>query len=181
MLAPVSIRRLTLCFSVLSKIRSSSALMMVTGACMGGSGTCHWVGGSGFDSPGNQTQCAFQCFPWQMGQGPGGSFLWGHCLLKWPACPHWKHVLRFGLCPGKTLWAQQSEPPAIYPFSFPSQGLSFLFLSPYYIIQMWLHEPTGLDLCSPQPPVFEDSYGYLVLTVLEIYLLGWFPLPVTLV
>jgi hypothetical protein len=46
---------------------------------------------------------------------------------------------------------------------------------------MWLHGPIGLDLCSLQPPVSEACFGYLVLTVLEIYLLGWFPLLVTLV
>jgi hypothetical protein len=33
------------------------------------------------------------------GQGPEGSFLQGHSLLKWPSCPHWKHALGFGLCP----------------------------------------------------------------------------------
>jgi hypothetical protein len=58
---------------------------------------------------------------------------------------------------------------AIKPFTSPGP---FLFLSPYYSIRMWLHGPIGLDLCSPQPPVFEAFYGYLVLTVLEIYLLG---------
>jgi hypothetical protein len=36
---------------------------------------------------------------------------------------------------------------------------------------MWLHEPVGLDLCFLQPTVSEAFYGYLELTVLEIYLL----------
>jgi hypothetical protein len=83
MLAPVSIRRLTLCL-----IWGSSAFTVVTEACMGGPGTHHWVGGSDLGSPENQGQRAFQCFPRQMGQGPRGSFLWGHSLLRWPACPH---------------------------------------------------------------------------------------------
>jgi hypothetical protein len=63
MLAPVSIRRLTLCFSIVSKTRGSPAFMVVRVACMGGPGTCHWVGGSDLSSPGNRGQCAFQCFP----------------------------------------------------------------------------------------------------------------------
>jgi hypothetical protein len=42
-----------------------------------GPGTCHWVGGAGLGSPGNWGQCAFQCFPQQIGQVPGGSFLSG--------------------------------------------------------------------------------------------------------
>jgi hypothetical protein len=87
-LALVLIRRLTLCFSIVSKTRGSCDFMVVREACMGGPGTRHWVGGSDLGSPGNQGQCAFQCFPQQMGQGPGGSFLPGHSLLKWPACPH---------------------------------------------------------------------------------------------
>jgi hypothetical protein len=37
---------------------------------------------------------------------------------------------------------------------------------------MWLHGQIDLDLWSLQPPVFEAFYGYLGLTVLEIYLLG---------
>jgi hypothetical protein len=102
MLAPESVRRLTLCFSVVS-ITPDSSLCFSGGyrAWMGGSRTRHWVGGSGLCSPGSQGQCAFQWFPWQMRQGPRGSFLRGHSLLKWPACPHWKHVLGFGLCPGE--------------------------------------------------------------------------------
>jgi hypothetical protein len=44
---------------------------------------------------------------------------------------------------------------------------------------MWLYGPIGLDLCSLQPPVFEAFYGYLGLTVLEFYLLGQGPPPVT--
>jgi hypothetical protein len=36
MLAPVSIRRLTLCFSIVSKTQESSAFMVVTGGRMGG-------------------------------------------------------------------------------------------------------------------------------------------------
>jgi hypothetical protein len=38
----------------------------------------------------------------------------------------------------------------------------------YYNIQMWLYGPIGLDLCFFQPPTFEDFYGYLGQTVLEI-------------
>jgi hypothetical protein len=83
------------------------------------------------------------------------------------------------LAPGKPLGALRSEPPASYPFSFPFPGSSFLLLSPCYGVQMWLHGPIGSDLCSLQPPVSEAFYGYLVL--LEIYVLGRFPLPVTLV
>jgi hypothetical protein len=88
MLAPVSIRRLTLCFSTVSKTWGSPAFMLVTGPCMGGPRTHHWVEGSDLHSPENRGQCAFQCFPRQMGQGPRGSFLRGHSFLKWPACPH---------------------------------------------------------------------------------------------
>jgi hypothetical protein len=39
---------------------------------------------------------------------------------------------------------------------------------------MWLHSIIGLDLCSLKPLVFEAFYEYLVLTVLEIYLLEYF-------
>jgi hypothetical protein len=46
---------------------------------------------------------------------------------------------------------------------------------------MWLHGQIDLDLCSLQPPVSEAFYGDFMLTVLEIYLLEQFPLPVTLV
>jgi hypothetical protein len=53
MLAPVLVRRLTLCFSIVSIAWGSSAFIMVTGAWMGGLGTHHWVGGSGLGSPGN--------------------------------------------------------------------------------------------------------------------------------
>jgi hypothetical protein len=101
MLAPVSIRRLTFCFSIMSKTWDSPDFLVVTGACMGSPGTRHWVGGSGLGSPGNRGQCAFQCFPRQMGQGPGGSFLWGAlppkmaCLSTLKAC--------LDLAPGKPL------------------------------------------------------------------------------
>jgi hypothetical protein len=81
---------------------------------------------------------------------------------------------------GEPLGVLQSEPPAIYPFSFPFPDF-FLFLSPYYNTQMWLHGPVVLHLCSLQLPVFETFYDYLGMTVLEIYLLGQFPPPVTLV
>jgi hypothetical protein len=46
MLAPVLIRKLTLCFSIMSKTWGSPAFMVVREASMGGSGTRHWVGGS---------------------------------------------------------------------------------------------------------------------------------------
>jgi hypothetical protein len=62
-MAPVSIRRLTLCFSIMSKTQISSAFMVVREACMGGPRTRHWVGGSDLIFPGNQGQCVFQCFP----------------------------------------------------------------------------------------------------------------------
>jgi hypothetical protein len=70
MLAPVSIRRLILWFLIVSTVRGSFAFMVVTGAWMGGPGTHLWVGGSGLGSLGNPGQCAFQCFPQQMGQDP---------------------------------------------------------------------------------------------------------------
>jgi hypothetical protein len=69
MLAPISIRRLTLCLTW-----GSSAFTVVTGAWMGGPGTHHWVGGSGLSSPGNWGQCAFQFFPQKMGQVPEVAF-----------------------------------------------------------------------------------------------------------
>jgi hypothetical protein len=43
------------------------------------------------------------------------------------------------------------------------------------------HWPIVLGLCCLQPSVFEDFYAYLVLTVLTIYVLGWFPFTMTLV
>jgi hypothetical protein len=46
MLAPVSIRRLILCFSIMNKTRGSPDFMVVREACMGGPRTHHWVGGS---------------------------------------------------------------------------------------------------------------------------------------
>jgi hypothetical protein len=69
MLAPISIRRLTLCFSIVSKTQGSQAFMVITRAFMGSPGTHHWVGGSGLGSPENQRQCAFQCFPQKNGAG----------------------------------------------------------------------------------------------------------------
>jgi hypothetical protein len=60
MLAPVSIRRLNLCFSIVNIAQGASAFMVVTGAWMGGPGICHWVGNSGLGTPGNRGQCAFQ-------------------------------------------------------------------------------------------------------------------------
>jgi hypothetical protein len=63
MLAPVSVRRLTLCFLIVSITRGSPAFTVVTEAWIEGPRTHHWVGGSGFGSPGNQGQCAFHCFP----------------------------------------------------------------------------------------------------------------------
>jgi hypothetical protein len=42
MLSPVSIRSLILCFSIASITWGSSAFTVVTGAWMGGPGTCHW-------------------------------------------------------------------------------------------------------------------------------------------
>jgi hypothetical protein len=41
MLAPVPVRRLTLCFSIVSIAQGSSGFMVVTGAWMGGSDTNH--------------------------------------------------------------------------------------------------------------------------------------------
>jgi hypothetical protein len=73
-----------LCFT-----RGSSAFMVVTEPGWEAQGPIiGWEGGSGLGSSGNWGQCAFQCFPQQMGQGPGGSFLWRHSLLKWLDCPH---------------------------------------------------------------------------------------------
>jgi hypothetical protein len=54
MMAPISIRRLTLCL-----IWDSSAFTVVSEACMGGPGTHHWVGGSDLGSPENRGQCTF--------------------------------------------------------------------------------------------------------------------------
>jgi hypothetical protein len=70
MLAPVLIRRLTLCFSIVNVAWGSSVFMVVTGAWMRGPRTHHWVGGSGLGSLGNQ------------------EMLQGHFLLKWPASLH---------------------------------------------------------------------------------------------
>jgi hypothetical protein len=47
MLAPVSIRKLTLCLSIVFITLGSSAFMVVTGAWMEDPRTHHWVGGSG--------------------------------------------------------------------------------------------------------------------------------------
>jgi hypothetical protein len=77
MLAPVSIRRVTLCFLIVNITRSSPAFTVITGACMGGPRTCHWVGGSGLSSPGNRGQCAFQCFPDKWGRVPEVGFSGG--------------------------------------------------------------------------------------------------------
>jgi hypothetical protein len=52
-LAPVLIRRLMLCFSIVSTTQSSSDFMMVLGAWMGGLRTHHWVRGSGLSPLGN--------------------------------------------------------------------------------------------------------------------------------
>jgi hypothetical protein len=62
----------------------------------------YWVGGSVLGSLG---QYAFQWFPWQMGHGPRGGFLGVHSLLKWPSCPHWKHIHEFGLLPRGISWS----------------------------------------------------------------------------
>jgi hypothetical protein len=43
MLAPVPIRKLTLCFLIVSIALGSSAFMVATGVYMGGPGTHHWV------------------------------------------------------------------------------------------------------------------------------------------
>jgi hypothetical protein len=74
------IRRLTLCFSIISIAQGSSAFMVVTGACTRGPRTHLCVGGSGLRSAANP----------------------GQPLLKWPACPHWKHAFGFGLCSRRT-------------------------------------------------------------------------------
>jgi hypothetical protein len=46
---------------------------------------------------------------------------------------------------------------------------------------MWLPGPIGLNLCPLHAQAFDAFYEYLGLTVLEIYLLGWFHHPMTLV
>jgi hypothetical protein len=48
MLAPVLIRRLTLCFLTVSITQGSSAFTVVTEAWMGGPWTHHWVVSSGW-------------------------------------------------------------------------------------------------------------------------------------
>jgi hypothetical protein len=53
MLAPVLIRRLTLCFLIASISQVSSAFTVVTRAWMGSPRTHQWVGGSGLGSVGN--------------------------------------------------------------------------------------------------------------------------------
>jgi hypothetical protein len=53
MLAPVLIRKLNLCFSIVSIAWGSSDFLVVTGAWMGGPRTCHWVEGFGLDFLGN--------------------------------------------------------------------------------------------------------------------------------
>jgi hypothetical protein len=50
-LAPVVIRKLTLCFSIVSIAQWDSSVF--TGAWMGGPSTRHWVGDSGLGSQGN--------------------------------------------------------------------------------------------------------------------------------
>jgi hypothetical protein len=52
MLAPEWIRRLTLCFLIVSITWGSSTFIVVTGA---------WMGGCGLAFPENQEQCDFIC------------------------------------------------------------------------------------------------------------------------
>jgi hypothetical protein len=72
MLAPVSIRRLTLYL-----IWCSSAFMVVTEACMGGPGTRHWVGGSDLGSPENRVSVLSSFFSEKWGRVPEVAFSWG--------------------------------------------------------------------------------------------------------
>jgi hypothetical protein len=133
MLTPVLIRRLTLCFSIVSITQGSSVLMVVTGAWMGGPRTCHWVGGSGLSSPGNRGQFVLQWFPPQREQDPGGDFLrGGDSLPKCPVCPHWKHVLGVGLYPGGTSLssAVRASCHLSFLFSLSRSFFFFFFLSP---------------------------------------------------
>jgi hypothetical protein len=125
-------------------------------AWMGGPRTHHWVGGSGLGFPRNWGQYAFQWHPQKMGQGPGNDFLQGHSLVKWPACPHWKHVLGFGLCHGRTSLSTVIRASCHLSFLF-SLSRSFFSLSPYYNTQMRPHGPIDLDLCFLQQPTFEAS------------------------
>jgi hypothetical protein len=68
MLAPVSIRRLILCFSTVSIARGSSAFMVVTGDLMGGLRTHFWVGGSGSVPLGTKDNVPSGDFPGRWGK-----------------------------------------------------------------------------------------------------------------
>jgi hypothetical protein len=82
MLATVLIRRLTLCFSIVSIAWDTSAFMVVTGAWMGGPRTHHWMGRLWPQFPEEPRTVCLPMFSQTNGQGPEGSFLQGHSLLK---------------------------------------------------------------------------------------------------
>jgi hypothetical protein len=88
MLAPVSIRRLTLCFSIVRKTRDSPAFMVVTVACMGSPGTRHWVEALAAGPLGTGDSVPSNVFPDKWNRDPEVVFSGGHSLLKWPACLH---------------------------------------------------------------------------------------------
>jgi hypothetical protein len=77
MLAPVLIRKLTLCFSIMSKTWGSSAFMVVREACMGGPGTLHWVGGSDSVPLGTGDSVPFNVFLDKWGRIPVVAFSGG--------------------------------------------------------------------------------------------------------
>jgi hypothetical protein len=86
MLAPVSIRRLTLCFSIVSKTQDPLLLWWSQEPGWEAPGPIiRWEVLALFP-PGTRDSVLSNVFPDKW--GPGGSFLWGHSLLKWPACPH---------------------------------------------------------------------------------------------
>jgi hypothetical protein len=133
MLAPVLIRRLTLCFLIVSITQGSPAFTVAIGAWMGGPKTHHWVVNSGFGCPGNLV--AFQCFPQEMGQCPRGSFLWEHSLLKMACLSTLKACAQVWTLTQGNLSEHCDQSLLLFnPSSFPFPGLSFPFLSPYYSI-----------------------------------------------
>jgi hypothetical protein len=87
MLAPVSIRRLTLCFSIVSIAQGFSAFMVVTEP--GGEAPGHIIGWEALASVylGTGDSVPPNVFPYKWGRIPEVAFSGGASSLKWPACP----------------------------------------------------------------------------------------------